>query len=222
MAGERVALASANLGRGVGAKKFRQTIRGLVNQMEGNAEHWVIGLQEIDEADAPEERKILQEMFPDANWVGRNTKVPIMTSPGVKVLHRKVTRASPGLPKMSPARVVTEGIFEVGGVRFGMVNTHFPRWTKRLRSRWWMVWAVVKARVRWLMRSGDVFLTMDANRRNLRRVNRRERRLIAVRLDYISRFKRAKDRWKWSVVWREVFSMKIDGHDAPIVVIEPK
>lgn len=115
---------AANLGRGVTAATFE---RELVRLLAAAGPRAFLFLQEIDEADAPEEHRILSRLTRDTHTiVGGQTAVPILVPRDVPIVKSNVTLASRGLAKVTPHRVVTECTIRLPGVRATLLNTHLP------------------------------------------------------------------------------------------------
>lgn len=104
-------LVQANLGRGVGAAVFRDSCLAL-RKAFGTARA-IYNFDEIDEADRPNEAAILREVFPaeQFRYVGGQTLSPtLVATKRLRVVRSDVFPASPGLAKVSPARVVVETV----------------------------------------------------------------------------------------------------------------
>ena len=225
----RVAGATANFGRGASPEKFEANFRRVIAALKSESPYWILGCQELDEADFPNEHlivtRVLADMAPGARLIGYGTHTPIIASPWTRVVHRKVSKASPGLPKASPARQVVEAVFEFANAdddQLGWVNTHMPLDKPRLQSRRQMVRRKLKRRIRALRRTGvDVAWSADMNELHLRELNRAEIRLVSARRDYIGIFPaRGRKRPRWREVRHRTVDLTIDGHNAHVVVLE--
>lgn len=101
----------ANLGRGVEADVFTRTAKRIRKAFGANA---IYNFIEVDEADKPEEKDILLTIFPKSEfrWVAENRLSPTLVGRKVKVdvLSTSVKVASPGMAKVSPARVMVETV----------------------------------------------------------------------------------------------------------------
>lgn len=103
-------LVQANLGRGVSDEVFRRHVKRLKKAFGHNA---IYNLMEIDEADAAHERLIIrEEIFPPSQfaYVGANRFVVTIVGrrARVKITRREVNGVSPGMAKVSPARVMVK------------------------------------------------------------------------------------------------------------------
>lgn len=115
----------ANLGRGVPEAVF---VRNFVRVLEAAGDRAVICLQEVDEADKPDEMAAVVELASDTHRiVGRRTAVPILVPRHLQLLDQEQTPACKGLALFTPNRVVNEAAIELGiGLDVGVLNTHLP------------------------------------------------------------------------------------------------
>lgn len=94
----------ANVGRGANKAKFRRSIAKIKRAAGPRA---VIGLQEIDEADVPNEMDDILWMF---RWthkvVGEKLAVPILVPKRFDTFGHQVRLGSPGLAKFTPYRPI--------------------------------------------------------------------------------------------------------------------
>jgi hypothetical protein len=100
----------ANLGRGVGDDVFRRSCQRIYKAFGNDA---VYHFNEIDEADKPEEKRILVSVFGKEHfrWVAGNTMCPVLVGRSrFRVVRDDFEVGSPGLAKVSPHRVVVETI----------------------------------------------------------------------------------------------------------------
>ena len=94
----------ANLGRGVTVDVFRRELRRVLDAAGSRA---VIGLQEIDEADRPDELDILLDLSRRTHTiVGAGTSVPILIPRHLQILDERQTRACWGLAGFTPTRTL--------------------------------------------------------------------------------------------------------------------
>lgn len=95
---------TANVGRGASKAKFRRNIAKIKRAAGPTA---VIGLQEIDEADVPNEMDDIAWMF---RWthkiIGENLAVPILVPIRFETSGHRVVLGSPGLAKFTPHRPI--------------------------------------------------------------------------------------------------------------------
>lgn len=150
----RLTVVTVNWGRGYKPGEFRRNVEAALKPLEGEREYFVILMQEIDEADAaPEHKVIREELPPGCTLVEWWTREPIVVSPGVEVTHqrKKMTMdqgTAIGAPVgTGPRRFITYCILHIEGVRIGVANQHPHRYS--LNGK-----AVAKARKRgeWITR----------------------------------------------------------------------
>lgn len=115
---------TANLGRGVTALFERNLDRLLEAAGKGS----IICLQEIDEADKPDELGILLEKTRFTHDVyAPYTGVPIVVPQWMRVEQAAVTPACRGLAEFTPNRFVNEVVVRlVGSGEVAVLNTHLP------------------------------------------------------------------------------------------------
>jgi endonuclease/exonuclease/phosphatase family metal-dependent hydrolase len=114
----------ANLGRGVGKDEFVRNFLRVYRQ----ARSAVILLQEVDEADKPEEADIIRDIAQGTHrLVGMRTGVPILVPRDLDLIGWDTRLACKGLAKYTPNRYVTEAVVDLrNGTQVGMFNTHVP------------------------------------------------------------------------------------------------
>lgn len=118
---------TANLGRGVSPAKFRANLRRVHRRFRSA----VIGLQEIDEADLPNEHRITRQVLGKRyRFAGWNTSVPIAFTRQWRRKRTRVSKACNGLAKFSPRRWIVAQVIKRKG-RPGLppivvLNTHWP------------------------------------------------------------------------------------------------
>lgn len=101
-------LVSANLGRGVGDDVFRRSVQRIHKAFGRRA---IYNFMEIDEADSPNENKILHTEFADVEKVvnkGRLVQTLVESRVPVRVISSSVKVASPGMAKVSPMREMVQ------------------------------------------------------------------------------------------------------------------
>lgn len=103
-------VAQANLGRGETPGEFTAAATRLREAYRGK---FTLGLDEIDEGDAPDEHSLLRAVFPAGAYhaPGWGTLVPIITN--LPVLRIRVGFANNGMRKVSPPRVITEAVLHL-------------------------------------------------------------------------------------------------------------
>lgn len=204
---------TGNLGRHVDVAEFLANVRA-IDEEAGRGT--VIGFQEIDEADTPNEhaglRAVLGAFFAFAGWL---TRVPIAYGDRWSARRETVTKAARGLARLSPARVITEALLEhANGALLVVLNLHFPRKDPRLLGRWRSVEARLRKRIAyWHARGVTVVWMADANRVRLAPLHKLERTLAHHGLDWIRCIEHP-DGVQLEVVDTGSIDLTIDGHDA--------
>lgn len=211
-------LVTANLGRHVDVDEFLDNVRA-IDQEAGRGT--VIGFQEIDENDTPNEhaglRRILGVMFAFAGFL---TRVPIAFGDRWSKGRENVIKAARGLARLSPARVITEAELEHdNGATVVFLSVHFPRNDPRLLTRWFSVEAAMKRRIRyWHARGRTVVWMGDANRVRIAQLHPAERTLAHHGLDWI-RVIEHPDGAQVERLEDGLINLTIDGHDALWVLV---
>lgn len=115
----------ANLGRNVSRYEFERNLADLLDAAGPRA---VICLQEIDEADAPDELAIIAQRTRNTHTiVGGNTAVPILVPRRIAILGERQTLGCFGLARYTPHRPINEAILGLGPFLTTTVfNTHLP------------------------------------------------------------------------------------------------
>lgn len=115
----------ANLGRGVRGKVFRDNFDRVYRR---GGEYAFYLLQEVDEADKPEEAEyILYRTRHTHRAVGMRTGVPILVPHDVELRAFDTRLACKGLAGYTPNRYVTEAFVALkNGTEVGLFNTHVP------------------------------------------------------------------------------------------------
>lgn len=120
-------VATVNLGRGASTARFTSLFRTLLRHLTGA----VVCFQEIDEDDLPPERRIIGRLMRAAWWfAGRRTKVMIAIPRTWVRVDGRVTWASAGIRRVSPARPIVT-IIARHRIRRSLppvafVDVHFP------------------------------------------------------------------------------------------------
>lgn len=116
----------ANFGRGVPVAVF---VENLDRLLEAGGPRALYALQEIDEADKPEEMDILRRRVRDTHHVvGEHTAVPILVPFHLELADALVTPACKGLALFTPNRVINEAVIQLGpNLAVAVENTHLPR-----------------------------------------------------------------------------------------------
>lgn len=114
----------ANLGRGVPKDEFVLNF----NRVYERARNAVMFLQEVDEADKPEEADIILDRTDRTHKaVGMKTGVPILVPKYLDIDWLDTRLACKGLAGYTPNRYVTEVMLVLpNGTRVGLFNTHVP------------------------------------------------------------------------------------------------
>lgn len=204
---------TANLGRHVDTAEFLRNVRAIDDEAGRGT---VIGFQEIDEADAPNEhaglRKVLGDDFGFAGW---STREPIVFGNRWTKRREEIVKAAKGLVRLSPARSITECVLEhANGQRLVFLDVHYPRNDPRLVTRWGDVRRKHRERVNyWVARGYTVVWFSDVNRVRFAPLHRDERTLTRHGLDWI-RCVEAPGGTQIEVTETGSIDLTIDGHDA--------
>lgn len=131
-----VVLGTVNIGRGVTVARARHAflivLRTVLHVLRGRKVRpgVMLGLQEVDEADKPDEHgqlhHIADVLAPLIRWAGWATAVPMTVPPGWRILEEHHPTASPGLAEVSPTRPVVIALLEhvATGIRVWRFNGH--------------------------------------------------------------------------------------------------
>lgn len=209
---------TANLGRHVDTAEFLANVRA-IDEEAGRGT--VIGFQEIDEDDTPNEHRGLRVVLDGFAFAGWDTRVPIAYGDLWSKRREDVVKAARGLVRLSPARVITETELVHGsGVEVVFLDVHFPRKDPRLFTRWRSVQAKVRRRLARHYRRGktSVWFT-DANRVHLEQMHPAERTLAHHGLDWIRAVEHP-DGARLRVTDTGSIPLTIDGHDAQWARVE--
>lgn len=209
---------TANLGRHVSTAEFLENVRRL-DEHAGRGT--VIGFQEIDEDDTPNEHHGLRVTLRDFAFAGWDTRVPIAYGDLWTKTSESVVKAAPGLARLSPARVITAVDLEHrGGADISFLDVHFPRKDPRLLSRWVSVEAQLCRELRRRYAAGRTSVWFaDANRVHLPQLHPAERTLAHHGLDWI-RCVEHPDGPRLRVTDTGSIPLTIDGHDAQWARVE--
>ena len=212
-----ITISTSNLGRGASVDKFEENLDRLIKQTPGT--HRFFGFQEIDEADTPEEMKILKAKLGETHtFAGLQTHVPIAIPRTFKVKHRAVTVASEGVDGLSPRRHVVEAVVHPDGkpsCKIAATNTHFARDATplaRVRSEADVVLRQRLANLRHKDVPVAAWLTADLNSRRYKKLAGNEEELVTARLDYIRAYPTNDVTMK--LLKTGTVDLTIDGHNA--------
>ena len=199
----------ANLGRGVSVAEFERNLRRLLDEAGPRA---VVCLQEIDEADLPDEMAAVVEHAADTHRiVGRHTAVPILVPRHLVLLDEMQTAACKGLARFTPNRVVNEAYIELGvGLGVGVLNTHLPlNRPVTLKRR-----ADVRRTLREQARpyAAGAWCADTNTRRGWPTIVKGERTVTDAGIDKAKAW--APDGWRLEVSDRRTVRLSIDGHNA--------
>jgi endonuclease/exonuclease/phosphatase family metal-dependent hydrolase len=199
----------ANLGRGVPVAEFE---RNLCRVLDAAGDRAVICLQEIDEADKPDEMAAVVELARDTHRiVGRRTAVPILVPRHLELLDAEQTPACKGLALFTPNRIVNEARVELGiGLEVGVLNTHLPldRLVTRRRRR--QVRHTLRERA--VTNPGGAWVADTNTRTGWPRIVPGERQVIEQGIDRAKAW--APDGWRLEVTQHRTVPLTIDNHDA--------
>lgn len=224
IASVRITFGTANLGRGVDADEFTANLTRLLDAAEKAAGPAILALQEIDEADAPDEHRILAEES-GARFAIRSplTAAPILVQRRLRVIRSRTRFASPGLARVTPHRVVTLTVVELPGIdwlpRIVALNTHLPRDLLSTRGRRAMVRARLRAAATWHVIRGRIVVWMaDTNTHGtFPQMMPREHTIGGHGIDLI---RLSVPRGiKATVIKQRRINLSIDGHDAHLSTV---
>lgn len=203
----------ANLGRGVDADEFTRNLRRV---LEAAGPRAVVGLQEIDEADRPHERDILEDLARDTHTiVGAETSVPILIPHHLELVDERQTIGCRGLPGFTPHRPVNEALVRVGpNLTAALLDLHVPidrPETQALRAD---AVAALRARAKARKAQGHAGAWMaDTNHRHhWPRIVHGERVVTNAGIDKAKAW--APPGRRVVVTRRQTVQLSIDGHDA--------
>jgi len=115
----------ANVGRGVPVDEFVLNFKRI---MKAAGERAMVSLQEVDEADKPEEMDIILDLSKKTHVVyGQNLAVPILVPKHLDVVSHNVQQACKGLAKYTPNRPLNTVVVELAnGIHVASLNLHLP------------------------------------------------------------------------------------------------
>lgn len=203
----------ANLGRGVSADEFTRNLRRVLAAFGPRA---LYALQEIDEADRPEEREILVDLVRRTHRiVGAQTSVPILVPRHLELLEELQTRACFGLEKFTPYRPLNEALIRVGpNLTACALDLHFPIDRPETQSRRADALDALQERARERKADGHagVWLSDTNWRRGWPRIVPGEKTVTAAGIDRAKAW--ASPGRRVVVTKRQTVHLTIDGHDA--------
>ncbi|GAW54758.1 hypothetical protein [Nocardioides sp. PD653] len=211
-----VLLVTANLGRHVNTAEFLRNVRAIDDEAGRGT---VIGFQEIDEADTPNEHHGLRRVLNGFTWAGWDTREPIAFGDRWKIEHDEVVKAAAGLKigrvGLSPARTITDTVAtHASGAELAFLDVHYPRNDPRLLSRWRDVRRAHVDRIDYHQAQGcSAVWFSDVNRRSFPLLHPAERTLAHHGLDWI-RFVPHPDGAQLRVEDTGSIDLTIDGHEA--------
>lgn len=202
----------ANLGRGVTRDVFERNLRRV---LDAGGPRAVYALQEIDEADAPDEHEIVGTITRNTHHViGANTAVPILVPRHLDIIGDRQTLACKGLAKYTPHRVVNEALLQLGpNLKVAVLNTHLPIDRPATASRRAEVRRAlrIRARQRQQQLMGGVWAA-DTNTRGSFPVIPGEARVVNAAIDKARAW--APPGRRVVVTEQRTVDLTIDGHDA--------
>lgn len=212
-----ITIVTANLGRGVSSDRFEDNLERVIKQVPGT--HRFFGFQEVDEADDPEEMKLIRAKLGDTHtFAGVKTHVPIAVPRSFKVKHRSATVASEGVDGLSPRRHVVEAVVHPDGkpdCKIVATNTHFARDAGSLALVRREADVVLRQRLAKLRHKDEplaAWLTADLNSRRYKKLAGNEQELVTARLDYIRGYPTNDVTMK--LLKTGSVDLSIDGHNA--------
>jgi hypothetical protein len=118
-------IVQANLGRGVPTDEFVMNFKRV---MRASGNRGLVNLQEIDEADLPQEMDIVLELSKRTHIVyGENIANPILVPKRLDVVEHAVTRACNGLAKYTPHRNLNKVVVRLeNDIEVADLNLHLP------------------------------------------------------------------------------------------------
>lgn len=203
----------ANLGRGVTADEYRRNLRRVLAAFGPRA---LYALQEIDEADKPEELDILAGLVRRSHRiVGGQTAVPILVPRHLELLEESQEQACEGLAKFTPARQLNEALMRVGpNLTVAALDLHFPIDRPQTQSRRQDCLEALQERARERKAQGHagVWLSDTNWREGWPRIVHGEKTVTAAGIDRAKAW--APPGRRVVVQKRQTVRLTIDGHDA--------
>lgn len=199
----------ANFGRGVSVAEFT---RNLDRLLDAGGRRSVYALQEIDEADKPEEMDILRKRVRLTHHiVGQQSAVPILVPFHLTLFSTHVAPACKGLAKFTPNRVVNVAVLQLGpNLAPGILNTHLPIDRKETEER--------RAEVRQKLRDeandheSGAWVADTNTRRGWPTIVKGEKTVTDAGIDKAKAW--AQDGKRVVVTDRRTVHLSIDGHNA--------
>lgn len=212
---KRVTGFSVNWGRHENATEFR---RNVLNVLDAGGDDAILGIQELDEADAPGEHSILRQALDGTeHLVGWSTFEPLVVPEHLRVRRSEVIPMCRGLARFTPARFLIEALVmdptrpEVPPVVW--MNQHPPRNAAALMTRRAQCRAVHRQRVAyWNSRGYSIVWMGDMNDPDYPQMHRNEQTAIHHGLDYI-RYIPCRGGAQMEVVQTGSLNGTIDNHD---------
>lgn len=203
----------ANLGRGVNRYEFERNFNRIMDAAGPRA---VICLQEIDEADAPDELAIIAARVRNSHYiVGGNTAVPILVPKRIEILDERQTLGCLGLAEFTPHRPINEVVLRLTtSLTTTVLNTHLPidrpqTFTRRLQVRRKLRQRV---RARQQQMHNGVWVADTNTRRHWPVMARGEQYVVNAGIDKSKAW--AAPGRHVEISDRETVDLTIDGHDA--------
>lgn len=185
---------TANFGRGVDTTHFRADAKHVLDQPGNRDDASVYGIQELDEADQPDEHGVVSTLLdPGTTKVGWGTMEPLLIGGRYKVKRARITHASDGLARWAPThfwvQALLEDTWQPHLPYVACVNSHSPR--RRMTRR--DVRAIVNQYDTqrsavvgfWLAQGFTVIGTEDANTPRPPKSHPRQRTAISSGMDHI-------------------------------------
>ncbi len=206
-----VVVATGNLGRNVTINEFERNLDRMIARVPGKNRFFQF--QEIDEADTPEEMRMIRAKLGDTHrFAGVKTHVPIAVPKTFKVSSRLNRVASEGVAGLSPTRHVVQAVVWPDGHPDCKVianNTHLARSAPRLYQARIDHDQVLREALAVPTAS---WLTGDLNSTDYPQLSRNEQEWVEARLDYIRGYERAGV--KFELLQTGSINLTIDGHNA--------
>lgn len=203
----------ANLGRGVPDAVFRRNWRRV---LAAGGPRALYALQEVDEADHPEEMDTIAWTVRDTHTiVGERTAVPILVPRQFDILDEQQTPACEGLAKFTPNRVVNEALLRVGpNLTAAVLDLHVPLDRPETQSRREDCRQALRERATERKAQGNagVWVADTNTRSGWPRIVHGERTMTDAGIDKAKAW--ASPGRRVVVTARQSVNLTIDGHDA--------
>jgi hypothetical protein len=212
------AIITGNFGRHVSTAEFLANVRDVDDELGLGA---VLNLQEVDEDDTPNEHHGFHHEMLELDWAGWETREPIGFGKNWTIEDQQVTKGSPGVRRLSPARTITEAVAKhKSGLLVAFLNTHYPRNSPELLDEWKQLRQVHVQRTEHYFERGITSVSStDANRVSFMPLHHGDRILAHRGLDWI-RCTEHPDGTQLEVIKRFSIDLTIDGHDAQGALVE--